>query len=78
MCGPSFNPFKPNGIAHYYQLDQSISVLRVVRLYFFIFIQISIEHSVRKQWRSCSAVSDLDLHCLPMSFKINPLSFFLV
>ena len=28
------NPFKPKGISHYYQLDQSISVLRVVRLYF--------------------------------------------
>ena len=25
-----FNPFKPNGISHSYQLDQSISVLRVV------------------------------------------------
>ena len=28
------NPFKPNGISHYYQLDQSISVLRVDGLYF--------------------------------------------
>ena len=28
------NPFKPNGISHYYQLDQFISALRVVRWYF--------------------------------------------
>ena len=28
------NPFKPNGISHRYQLDQSISVLRVVGCYF--------------------------------------------
>ena len=28
----SINPFKPNGISHYYQLDQFISVLRVVML----------------------------------------------
>ena len=27
---PLFNPFKLNGISHCYQLDQSISVLRVV------------------------------------------------
>ena len=34
-----FNPFKSNGISHFYQLDQSISVLRVVGWYFFVFIQ---------------------------------------
>ena len=28
------NPFKLNEISHYYQLDQSISVLRVVEWYF--------------------------------------------
>ena len=28
------NPFKPNGISHCYQLDQSISILRVVGWYF--------------------------------------------
>ena len=28
------NPFKPNGISHCYQLTQTISVLRVVGLYF--------------------------------------------
>ena len=32
----SSNPFMPNGISHRYQLEQSISVLRVVGWYFFI------------------------------------------
>ena len=35
----SINPFKPNGISHSYQMDQSI------------FILILIEHSVSKQLR---------------------------
>ena len=30
------NPFKPNGIAHSYQLDQFISILRVAGWYFSI------------------------------------------
>ena len=30
----AFNPFKPNGISHCYQLEQSIFVLRDVRWYF--------------------------------------------
>ena len=46
-----YNPFMPNGISHYHQLDQSISVLRVVRWIIFHFIQILIEQSVSKQWR---------------------------
>ena len=39
---------------------------------FLIFIQILIEHSVRKQSGSCSDAAEppeLDLHCLPMSQK---------
>ena len=36
---------------------------------FFIFIQISIEHSVSNPWRPCYTASDLGLHCLPMSDK---------
>ena len=36
---------------------------------FFIFIQISIEHAVRKQWRPQNAASDVDLRCLPMHRK---------
>ena len=31
--------------------------------------QISLEDYVSKQWRSCSAASDLGLHCLPVSYK---------
>ena len=34
----AFNPFKPNGISYSYQLNQSISVLRVVWRYFFFFL----------------------------------------
>ena len=48
----SFNQFKPTGISHRYQLEQSISVLRDVGWYFFIFIQILIENSASKRWRS--------------------------
>ena len=33
------NPFKPNGHAHPYQLDQSMSILRVVGCYFFYLYQ---------------------------------------
>ena len=40
-----FNPFKPNGISHCYQLEQSISVLRDIGWYF------SIENSASKQCR---------------------------
>ena len=35
----AFNPFMLNGFFHCYQLEHSISVLRDVRWYFFIFIQ---------------------------------------
>ena len=31
------NTYEPNGTSHFYQLDRSISVLRVVGWYFFIF-----------------------------------------
>ena len=37
------NPFKPNGIFCSYQLDQSISILRVVECVFFVFIKILME-----------------------------------
>ena len=32
--GHNLNPFKPNRISHFYQLDQSISILRAVGWYF--------------------------------------------
>ena len=38
------NPFMPNGIFHRYQLKQSISVVKDVGWYFFIFIQTLIEY----------------------------------
>ena len=47
-----FNPFKPNGLTNPYQLDHSISVLRVAVWYFFHFTQILIEPSVSKKWRT--------------------------
>ena len=47
----TFNPLMPNGISHRYQLEQSISVLRDVRWYFFIYIQVLIENYASKQWR---------------------------
>ena len=47
-----FNPFKPNRISHFDQSDQSIFILRDVRWYFIFLIQILIEHSVSKQWRT--------------------------
>ena len=33
----AFNPFMPYGISHCYQLEQSISVLRDVRYFSFLF-----------------------------------------
>ena len=47
------NPFEPNETSNLNQLEQSISVLRDVGwyFYFFIFVQILIDHSASKQWR---------------------------
>ena len=56
-CQLVFNPFKPKGISHYNQLDQSNIVLRVARflwVFFFILIKILIELSVSKQWNPWS------------------------
>ena len=69
-----FNPFKQNGIFHYYQLDQSVSVLLVVGWYFSIFIQFLIT-TFRKQTVEnlirCYILWHLTwgLHCLSMSHK---------
>ena len=69
----SINRFMPNGISHRYQLEQSISVLRDVRWYFIIFIQILIENNARNSGdpdqTPRSVASDLGLHYLPMSHK---------
>ena len=59
-------PFKLNGNHHYYQLDQSIFVLRAVMLdSIFHFIQILIEQPVSKH----SGASDLGLHCLHVDYS---------
>ena len=42
------NTFNPNGISHSYQLDQSISILMML-VVFFIFMQILVEYSLSKQ-----------------------------
>ena len=47
----SVYPFKPYGIFHRYQLEQSTSVLREAGGVFFIFIKILIDQSASKQWR---------------------------
>ena len=66
------NPFKPNGISHFYQFGPVHLNLRVVGWYFFIFIQILIEHTVSIAANSGgtdkmppSVASDLSLNCLP-------------
>ena len=41
----------PNVISHHHQLEQSISVLRDIRWYFLILIQILIENYASKQRR---------------------------
>ena len=47
----SHNTFKRNGISHFYHLDRSISVLRVVGWYLSFYLNL-IEHKyVSKQWR---------------------------
>ena len=49
MCISSFNPLNPNGISHYYQLEQSIPNFRGVGWYLFYPAQSLIEDSVCKQ-----------------------------
>ena len=62
-------PCKPNEISKCYQLDQSISALRVVGWYF-TFCQISIEHNVSNSGdpdqTPHSVAIDLGLRCLPL------------
>ena len=63
------NPFKMNGISHFYQLDQSISALRVVGWNFFFHFYSNFNRTTCKQTGDpqSSVVSDLGLHCLLMS-----------
>ena len=48
----NFYLFQPYGISRPYQMEKHISILKVVGWHFFISIQIRIEHSVIKQWRT--------------------------
>ena len=47
----AFSPFMPNGIPHVINWNSPISVLRAVRVVFFIFIQVLIENNASKQWK---------------------------
>ena len=67
---PGFNPFRLNGISHSYQFYPSISILRVVGLYF-ILIQILIVQTVDPDQMLRSAASGLGLHSLPMSHGVG-------
>ena len=67
-----FNPHLPSGLVHPYQLDESICHLRGVCCIFFIFIlflyKILWANSVDPDQ---TPRSDLGLHCLPMSQKVD-------
>ena len=67
----AFITFKPNGISQSYQLDQSISILRVVGLYFSFLLEfqknILQANSGDADQTPHNAASDLGLHCLYMS-----------
>ena len=69
----SINPVMSNGISQSYQLNQSISVLRVVGWCLFIFIQILIEYSIANSGdpyqMTGSVASYLGQHCLHTSHK---------
>ena len=60
-----FNPFRPNGISLFYQLEQSIFVLRDVGGIFHFLLANSGDPDQTQR----SAASDLGLHCLPTSHK---------
>ena len=63
-----------NVFSHPYQLDEFITNVRVVRWYFFlIFIQILEEKRTEENLVIFfqNAASELVLHCLPMSHKMD-------
>ena len=61
------NPFMPNGIPHYYQLDQSIYVLSVVRLYFSFLSKLLYNFLQANSGHPDQTPSNLSLHCLSVS-----------
>ena len=63
------NPFKFNGISHSYQLDQSISVLKIIGRYYSFYSNFKRPRCKDPDHMPGSAGSDLGLHCLPISHK---------
>ena len=67
------NPYKSNVFSHFYQLDQSISILGVVgwrfSLFFTFYLNILRANIEYPDETSRSVASDLVLHRLPMSHK---------
>ena len=68
-----FNQFKPNGISHYYQLDQSIFVLRVVGWYFSFLFEFLLNNLLANSGDPDQTprfvASDLGLHCFTVFHK---------
>ena len=68
-----FNPFKPNGISHLYQMEHFISVLKDIWWYFSSLFKFQYNilqaNSGDPDQTPRSVASDLGLHCLNMSHK---------
>ena len=65
------NPFMPNIISHPYHLDESIFNFRVVGIFHFYsnFKRNFCKQTGEPDQKPQNAMSDLVLHCLPMSHK---------
>ena len=65
------NPFKPNGVSHCYQLEQSIFVSIDVGWYFSFYSNFNRTFCKQtvKTLKPRSVASGLDLHCMPTSHK---------
>ena len=71
----TINPFKLIEISLYLSIGPDHFCLKGCKMVFFIFVRISVKHSVSKQWRLIRRwtphfeASDLGRHCLHMSHK---------
>ena len=73
----TLNPFKWNWLSHQYQLNESISNLRVVLVIPFVIVHIRIEHSVGKQ--RCHVLSGFCTVCLyPIQRTLRVICYILV
>ena len=62
----------PNGFFHLYQLNDLFSIIGLIGDIFLILIKILKEtNNGEPDQAPHFAASDLDLHCLPMSHKMN-------